>query len=167
VGGLVDRLVDELKSNREGGQPIIEEDQFPNGRLRVIVIWDEWDPVLLEDRTSTIIRAYELAEGREFRDRIALASGLTVPEAHAAGMLPYAILPAVRKGDPVTKEQCYQAMLEEGASVLFVDHKPHLLVPTEEEAEAARRRLAERLPNSESVWLIARDVETEEECAHR
>jgi hypothetical protein len=44
---------------------------------------------------------YEQAEGAAYRDRIALASGLTVPEAHAAGMLPYQIIAALRKNDPV------------------------------------------------------------------
>src|SRR5438093_3274324 len=106
VGSLVERLVDELKSDRQAGQPLIEEEEFPTRKLRVNVIWDEWDRVPLEDRTATILRAYEQAEGQDYRDRIALASGLTVPEAHAAGMLPYQVIPAVRKGDPVTTDQC-------------------------------------------------------------
>src|SRR5947207_6681780 len=95
VGSLVERLVDELKSDRQSGQPMIVEEEFPTGKLRVNVILDEWDRLPLEDRTATILRAYEQAEGREYRDRIALASGLTVPEAHAAGMLPYQVIPAV------------------------------------------------------------------------
>src|SRR6266404_1083831 len=98
LGNLVERLVDELKSNRQSGQPVIEEEEFPTRKLRVNVIWDEWDRVPLEDRTATILRAYEQAEGAEYRDRIALASGLTVSEAHAAGMLPYQVFAAVRKG---------------------------------------------------------------------
>src|SRR5215813_7448841 len=98
VGNLVERLVDELKSNRQSGQPMIEEEEFPTRKLRVNVIWDEWDRVPLEDRTATILRAYEQAEGRDYRDRIALASGLTIPEAHAAGMLPYQIIAAIRDG---------------------------------------------------------------------
>ena len=109
VGNLVERLVDELKSDRQSGQPIIEEEEFPTKKLRVNVIWDEWDRVPLEDRTATILRAYEQAEGEGNGDRIALASGLTVPEAHAAGMLPYQIIPAVRKDDPVTTDQCRQS----------------------------------------------------------
>src|SRR2546427_3115332 len=149
VGPLVGRLVEELKSDRPSGQPMIEEEEFPTKKLRVNVIWDEWDRVPLEDRTATILRAYEQAEGRESRDRIALASGLTVPEAHAAGMLPYQVIAAVRKGDAVTIDQCRQALIEEGASILFGEDKPQLRFSTEEEAEAARKRLAERLPNSE------------------
>src|SRR5712691_9680799 len=119
VASLVARLVDDLKSARESGQPLIEEEEFPAKKLRVNVVWDEWDHVPLEDRTATILRAYEQAEGREYRDRIALASGLTVPEAQAAGMLPYQVIAAVRKGDPVTADQCCQALIEEGASTLF------------------------------------------------
>src|SRR5271165_6789703 len=96
VSNLVERLVDELKSDRPSGQPMIEEDEFPTKKLRVNVIWDAWDRVPLEDRTASILRAYEQAEGRDYRDQIALASGLTAPEAHAAGMLPFQVFPAVR-----------------------------------------------------------------------
>src|SRR6266436_2328646 len=113
VGNLVERLVEELKSNRQSGQPMIDEMEFPTKKLRVNVIWDEWDRVPLEDRTTTILRAFEQAEGRDYRDRIALASGLTVPEAHAAGMLPYQVIPALRRGDPVTLDQCRRALIEE------------------------------------------------------
>jgi len=167
VSNLVERLVDELKSDRQSGQPLIEEEEFPTKKLRVNVIWDEWDRVPLEDRTATILRAYEQAEGREFRDRIALASGLTVPEAHAAGMLPYQVIAAVRTSDPVTKDQCRQALIDEGASVLFGEDNPQLRFSTEEDAEAARKRLAERLPNSEPVWVITKEVGMVEDWAPR
>src|SRR5216110_898176 len=160
VGNLVERLVDELRSERQSGQPLIEEEEFPTKKLRVNVIWDEWDRVPLEDRTATILRAYEQAEGPEYRDRIALASGLTVPEAHAAGMLPYQVIAAVRKGDAVTIDQCRQALIEEGASILFGENNPQLRFSMEEEAEAARKRLAERLPDSEPVWVITKEVGT-------
>lgn len=167
VRNLVDRLADELKSNRPSGQPMIEEEEFPTGKIRVNVIWDAWDRVPLEDRTATILQAYEQAEGRDYRDRIALASGLTVPEAHAAGMLPYQVIAAVRKGDPVTADQCRRALIEEGASILFGEDNPQLRFATEEEAEAARKRLAARLPNSEPVWVITKEVGTVEDWAQR
>ena len=51
VGNLIVRLVDELKSDRQSGQPMIEEEEFPTKKLRVNVIWDEWERVPLEDRT--------------------------------------------------------------------------------------------------------------------
>jgi hypothetical protein len=167
IGGLVERLVAELKSDRQSGQPMIEEEEFPTKKLRVNVIWDEWDRIPLEDRTATILRAYEVAEGREYRDRIALASGLTMPEAHAAGMLPYQVIAAVRRGDPVTMVQCRKALIDEGASILFGNDSPQLRFSTEEEAEAARKRLAERLPSSEPVWVITKEVGTVEDWAER
>lgn len=167
IGSLVERLVDEMRSESTSGQPIIDEEEFPTKKLRVNVIWDEWDRVPLEDRTATILRAYEQAENRDYVERIALASGLTVPEAYAAGMLPYQIIAAVRKGDPVTKDQCRKALIEEGASILFGEEQPQLRFATEEEAEAARKRLAERLPKSEEVWVITKEVGTVEDWAQR
>lgn len=155
---LADQLAEELKSARMSGQPIIYEQEFPSGKLRVTVIWDAWDRSHMEERTDVILRAYEQAEGRGFRDRIALASGLTVPEAHAAGMLPVRIITALRKEDPVTLDQCRQAMIEEGASTLLATDIPQLRFATLEEAEAARKRLIKRLPQSEPAWVISQEV---------
>lgn len=158
AGKLLERLVDELKSDRESGQPFIYEQEFSTGKIRVLVVWDEWKHLPLEDRTSTVLSAYEVAEGKEYRARIALASGLTVPEAVAAGMLPYRIIPAWRKRDPVTQEQCHQAMLEEGASTLLGSHLLLLCFPTQQAAEACKLRLAKRLPESDDVWIITQEL---------
>jgi hypothetical protein len=166
-GDLAERLADELRNGREAGQPVIEEQEFPSGKLRVTVIWDVWDRLPLEERTSIILRAYELAEDRGYRERIALASGLTVPEAYAAGMLSFQVIPALRRDDPVTPEQCRQALLDEGASVLFAPEKPQLRFASEEEAEAARGRLIRRLPDSEQVWVITQEVGKIEDWAPR
>lgn len=155
---LAQRLAAELRSARLSGQPVIDEQEFPSGKVRVTVIWDEWDRLALEDRTAVILRAYDLAEGRGYRDRIALASGLTVPEAYGAGMLPFQIIAALRKGDAVTPEQCRQAMIDEGASTLQSADRPQLRFASEEEAEAARGRLVQRLPDSEPAWIVTQEV---------
>lgn len=157
-GGLAGRLADELKSDRDCGQPIVYEQEYSTGKLRVTVIWDEWARTPLEERSAIILRAYELAEGDEYRDRIALASGLTVPEAHAAGMLPYQIITALRKTDLVTLDDARKAMLEEGASELANPQALQLRFATEEEAEASRRRLIKRLPDSDFIWIINREI---------
>lgn len=157
-GSLANRLANELRSGRESGQPIVYEQVFPSDRLRITVIWDEWDRLPFEERTDVILRAYDQAEGRGYRDRIALASGLTVPEAHAAGMLPVQVITALRRGDPVTLEECRQAMIEEGASKLLGSDTVQLRFATVEEAEAARKRLIQRLPNSDPVWLISKEL---------
>ena len=151
-------LADELKSDRTSGQPLIEEEEFTTGRVRVTVLWDRWQDLSHEDRSTTILSAYRIAEGNEFADRIGLATGLTFPEAYASGMLPFQIIAALRKDDPVTVEQCRRAMIEEGASTLQGPDRPQLRFATEEEAEASLKRLSIRLPGSEPVWQILREV---------
>jgi hypothetical protein len=155
---LAEELATELKSNRESGQPVIYEHVFRTGKVRVIVIWDKWHDVPLQERSATILRGYEIADGPESRDRIALASGLTFPEAHAAGMLPYRIITALRKSDPVTLDQARQAMLEEGGSQLYDPMTVQLRFTTEEEAQDARQRLIQRFPGSDDVWIIEREI---------
>jgi hypothetical protein len=161
-GGLAKELAQELKSANEAGQPMIYEKSFPTGALRVLVFWDKWDHIPFEERASVILRAYDLAEGQGSRDKIALVNGLTIPEAHAAGMLPFQILAAWRKGDPVTLAQCREAMLAEGASTLVNQDAIQLRFPTEEDAEACKARLSQRLPGSEPVWLINRDLQAQD-----
>lgn len=155
---LAEKLAAELKHNREFGQPVIYEHAFRTDKVSVTVIWDAWHDVSLQERSATILRAYEMAEGPESRDRIALASGLTVPEAHVAGMLPFQIIAALRNGDPMTHDQVKQAMLDEGGSLLFHPLRIQLRFATEEEAEAARQRLIQRFPGSGEVWIINREI---------
>ena len=151
---LVPELVQEIKSNREFGQPRIDEQVFPTRAISVRVIWDKWEPHTHEHRSATILWAYQQALGKDYADRITLATGLTVPEARALGILPFQIIPALRPDDPVTAEQCRDAMIAEGASILGDRKVPLLCFATEAEAEASRVRLAERLPGSEPVWII-------------
>ncbi len=155
---LVERLVDELKVNRESGQPFIYEQSFSTGRIRVLVIWDDWKDLSLEERTNIIVSAIEKSDGKDYRAKVALASGLTVPEGVAAGMLPYQIMTAHRKGDKVTPEQCREAMLAEGASELFGPNVLQLRFPSEDSAEACRQRLIKRLPNSDEIWIVSREI---------
>jgi hypothetical protein len=156
---LLTELVNELKASHDAGQPLIEEHVFPKtNAVRVTVIWDKWDAVPDEDRSTLILQAYEQAEGKAFRDRIALAIGFTVPEAVELGLLPFQVITALRPGDAVTLEQCRQAMIEQGASLLIDPAKPQLRFATEEEAEACRQRLIQHLPESEPVWVITKDV---------
>src|SRR5262245_56164255 len=156
--GLAAKLAEELKSGRESGEPVVYEQKYVTGKRRVVVIWDEWVNTPLDERSAIILRTFEMAEGADYRDSIGLASGLTVPEAHAAGMLPFQIIPALRKGDPVTVEAVREAMLAEGASKLADPHNLQLRFATREEAEACRQRLIERLPQSEPIWLINREL---------
>ena len=155
---LVDQLADELRSHRTMGQPTINEEHFPTGAIRVSVFWDRWDEVPPDERATQIVAAYRAVEGEEFVRRIGLLDGLTFPEAYAQGLLPCQILVAHRLGDQVTVEECRQAMIQEGASILIDPVNPPLLFGAREQAEAAVERLTQRLPGSKPVWLINQSV---------
>lgn len=157
-GDLVTRLADELRADRAVGQPMIYERTFDSGLRSVAVVWDAWGRLPLEVRTSTILAAHSQVEGREQAANITLANGLTVPEAVAAGWLPYQVIAAWRQGDPVSLEQCREAMIRAGASTLGDPDHPVLRFATQEDAEAAIEALVADLPGSEPVWQIARDV---------
>jgi len=112
----------------------------------------------LDRRSNAIMGAYQTAEGNEYAKKVRLATGLTFPEAVNSGMLPYEIILAHRPEDPVTVGDCRRAMFQEGASSLIDPVRPPLLFGTEAEAQAARDRLIQKLPGSEPVWLIHRQV---------
>src|SRR5438552_10259546 len=93
-------LVRELLRPRDFGQPLIEEEEFPRtGLLMVTVIWDRWAGVSDRNRSSAILGAYETAKGVEYRNRIAVALGLTVAEAVDVGKMPYQVVPLLRPTD--------------------------------------------------------------------
>jgi hypothetical protein len=156
--GLVDELARELKQSHESGQPVIDEQHFSRtGKIRVTVLWDKSDDVPHEERAEIILKAYENAEGKDVRENVALVVGLTFPEAYEAGMLPFQVIPLLRKGDPVSAEDCLKAMLDEGASKLFPDGTPELRFASESEAKKSIERLVKRLPGSEPVWAVVRE----------
>jgi hypothetical protein len=159
---LAEKLAAELKSDRDYGQPLVYEQEYATKKCRVTVIWDEWADVSLEERSVAILRAYELADGANARDKIALASGLTVPEATAAGMLPFRVITGLRKTDPVSSNEVRMAMLEQGASELDEADGLQLRFATREEAEACRERLIRKLPASEPIWIISRDIHVQD-----
>ena len=104
-------LVRELLRPRDFGQPLIEEEEFPRtGLLMVTVIWDRWAGVSDRNRSSAILGAYETAKGVEYRNRIAVALGLTVAE-------------AMWKAKPVVAGRVggIEDQLEHGKSGLLVD----------------------------------------------
>lgn len=156
---LVGDLAEELIHAHESGQPRIEEETFPKTNLRkVFVLWDKWEDVAEVDRSEVILQAYERAEGKESRERIALVSGWTFPEAYELDHLPYRVYPAVRPDDAVTLEQCHKAMCSQGASMLFDSGKPELRFSTQHEAEECIERLRQELPGSDLVWLTEKDL---------
>lgn len=155
---LLNELIEELNASRESGQPLIDEQHFPeSGAVRVTVIWDEWEGIPFDERVATIEEAYRIADGKVPSSRASLVMGLTFPEAYEAGVLAFQVVSVLRKNDPVTREQCEAAMRAEGASLLFVPERPQLRFPTREDAEACIRRLVKRLPESDQVWAVTEE----------
>ncbi len=77
-------------------------------------------------------------------------------------MLPYQVLPARRPTDPVAPEDIKAAMLEQGASQFNAEDGLQLRFATREEADACRSSLSVKLPDSEPIWIISRDVHVQD-----
>jgi hypothetical protein len=154
----VRELASELRSDRQFGQPRVEETEFSTGAVRVYVVWDKWEGVPDKDRIGVILDAYEQAEGKEYRDRITLSAGWTFPEARELGLVLYRVelSPTARSSSPELLAQYHEALRRMGASDLFDSEGPELWVGTWEEAEACRERLRKEFPGSD--WLISREM---------
>jgi hypothetical protein len=152
---LCNLLVDELRSPHDVGQPLVIEHQFPStDKKQIQVIWDKFEGIAEQDRSELILSAFEQVEGKPTRDKILFASGFTVPEAAAAGILPFQVVPAKVAQVEVGTEQLFNAMKEEGAST--VAGTTTLRFPTFEDAETTKTRLDHRLPQGR--WLIVQEV---------
>ena len=90
------------------------------------------------------------------RGGVAQALGVTYAEAMEQQLLPYAVVPMVRRGefDPATVRQ---AMLDEGGVSLPGD-KVDLRFPSMSMAEAAHRRLCQKLP--QGYWSIVQTADS-------
>jgi hypothetical protein len=154
---VIEQLADELRHNRAIVQPFIEEQEFSTGLLRVNVVWDVWNGIPNEDRIDTILRAYEKCEGKQAVNRIALATGWTVPEAVELGLLPYEVLPAIREGDPITLKEANARMTELGASLLLGYDNPKLRFARSADAEACVRKLVNTWPETKGIWVITKE----------
>jgi hypothetical protein len=87
ASALEERLVQELGSPGEQGQPlVIEEPPEPAPVSRLVVIWDDWTELGQQDRSEIILRAYERVRGQQATLRITVAMGLTSAEAERMGI---------------------------------------------------------------------------------
>ena len=155
---LAVRLAQELRSEHPYGQPMIDERHLQTGLKRIVVFWDAWEGLPDEERATVILEAYDEAEGPQSAGAIVLASGYTIPEAVAEGLLPFEVVTAWRRDDQVSLEQLREAMIEQGASIIHDPDQPQLRFATISDAQACVQRLVERLPASEQVWQIRQKV---------
>jgi hypothetical protein len=157
---LVKKLVEELKGDRVGVQPVILEVQIPaTGSRHVRVIWDEWERIDDEQRSLIIVEAYTKLEGEEVEEQLTVADGVTPTEALALGLLPFKIVPMRKRDDPIPLEEYRKAQLNEGKTTVLGPKAEELRYPLLEDAEAGMRRLQEALPDSH--WSVVQEVGTE------
>ena len=152
---LVQKLAHELKHPQEAGQPLILEQKLAHTQgLQVYVVWDEFDERSDEDRTNAILDAFELAEGREQREQIVVAHGLTVPEAADMGWLPTRVVWSPMLMEPAVKEKFAEAVRAEGASWLRKELAPELRFRDDSDALTAIERLERKLPDNFRFILV-------------
>jgi hypothetical protein len=150
---LVRELQLELQNNREFGQPLILEEPFARSEeLRITVVWDKFDGIDDDERARIILAAYQRSDAPP--TKIAVALGLTFPEAADDGLLPYDVVPNWRASDPVSLERCFGAMKKLGASTLRNPIEPELRCATAEQAGACVSQLVQVLPESKGIWKI-------------
>ena len=103
VRDLAECLAAELRSSREYGQPMIYATEFPSGKIRVNVVWDKWDGLALEDRTSTICAPMRWRRAANPPTRSLWPAGLRSPKPMLRGCCRIRF-PALRQGDPLSAE---------------------------------------------------------------
>jgi hypothetical protein len=147
---LRDELIDELSGKSSTDGPLIFEIPLEQSdKIDVIVVWNAFDGVRAEDSTGLILDAYT-----DRKVEIALAMGVTYHEAVAQHLLPYTVVPMMKRGQ-VEPAALNKAMMEQGG-VALSNGKVELRFPTMAMAEEAHQRLSERLP--EGYWSILETI---------
>lgn len=148
---LADQLTRELRGEKTSEGPVVFEIPLDaqGSRTDVLVVWDAWKPLGSNDRSRMILNAYA---GSDLS--ISQALGVTHQEAIEQQVLPYAVLPMIRRGE-VDENELRQAMLAEGG-IPFGNGKVDLRFPTMPLAEQAHRRLTDIIPRG--YWSIVQTV---------
>lgn len=157
---LVSRLAQEFRTAGESLMPLILEDHLPVTKSRhVHVIWDAWSGIPDEDRATIIVDAYAKAEGEPAASEVTVADGVTPQEALALGLLPFKVVPACKRNDPVPAEAYDAALHAEARNTVLGGKARELRYARVEDADQGCARLERALPRSR--WAVIQEVETE------
>ncbi|HEX3999157.1 MAG TPA: hypothetical protein VHX65_11450 [Pirellulales bacterium] len=115
---------------------------------------------LCERLSVDSIREFRAAAKQRDKDAAALANiaDRTARRRSTCGAMLWKVDPAVRPSDPVTLEQCKDAMRTMGASTVIDPERPQLRFSRLEDAQECLKRLAETLPGSEQVWIVHQEL---------
>lgn len=160
---FVEQLAREIQGELTADpRPIIfEVPMNESGTYHIIVVWDEWEDIPLDERSSIVTEAYAIYDAGHAEEaiapRITAAIGATVHEANLLDLLPYHVKPTLPlfgqsdRGD--FEQKAWQAMREEGA--FEFGGGPVLAFPSRQMADEAFHRLAEKMP--EGRWHRSND----------
>lgn len=155
---LIQDLAEELTSPSGGPLPLIIERHVRSTKSRhVWVIWDRWDDLNEEERSTIITRAYIATEGVEAADHLAIASGILPRQAAVFGLVPFIVEPVVPSF--LERDDYRQAKAREARNTVMGEGARQLRYPTEDEARRALDRLKQAEPGTE--WAIHRDEDEE------
>jgi hypothetical protein len=136
------------------GQPfIIRKSIGTTGLQNLIVIWDRWHGVPLQERTEIILAANDTLE-TTMRANLSLALGRTMDEAISLGYLPFRVEPISRSGSSADRDRILNALREEGA--VETGQGLQLRFPTLEQAQDAFIQLEGKV--SGPHWSIIQEV---------
>lgn len=157
---FVNQIVKRLSGRGDPYKPYITEKVIRQTKsLHITAIWDAWASLEAQARSAVLLDSYEAAK-RYPNLSIQMALGTTVSEAIHLGLLPFAIVPTVRKTDPVDMADVKAAArsLELG---FYVEGKRSFQIRfhTEEEAENAFRTLMQKF-GGEPYFAIQQEVAT-------
>jgi len=150
-GKLIEQLARELAGEKTSQGPVVFEIPLESRGTRtdVLVVWDAWKSLSSSDRSDVIAEAY-----KDSGLNIAQALGVTHQEAIEQQVLPYSVLPMIRRGE-LGEDDVKQAMLAEGG-IPLANGKVDLRFPTMALAEEAHRRLTDTIPKG--YWSIVQTV---------
>ena len=151
---LVVKLAEFLFQPPLKGQPfIIRKSIGTTGLQNLIVIWDRWHGVPLQERTEIILAANDTLE-TTMRANLSLALGRTMDEAISLGYLPFRVEPISRSGSSADRDRILNALREEGA--VETGQGLQLRFPTLEQAQDAFIELEQKV--SGPYWSIVHKV---------
>ena len=150
---LVERLVEELARDARTGQPFVYINNVgQTGSFHVTVVWDAWQDLSAQQRSSIIMDALEQHDPAK-RGHITIAMGLTGEEARRLGILRFKIQLMPKKCEESQQGQLKKLLRDEGA---FETHEGlQLLFRTEEQANEAYDRLQTAAPGNH--WALVRE----------
>ena len=153
VAALAARLLQPLDAP---DLPLVVLNRIPQTRsVHLLVVWDRWRDLAIPERGRAIADAFAAA----FPDDqavVRLPMGLTPGEALSQGYLHYQITPLVRPGDHVPAKAVRDAMASAGGVPVSAGADLQLRFATRPQAEAAYRRLLEKI--NKPIWTLSEEL---------